>query len=165
MSCSKAYRALVVTSDGYTPDNQYGWYPTPLVYEQWRTLANELLIRTKTHLDRLQGANKTAAQTEEANGYVEQYNSFVERADAFPSPWLCCIHEQDTIRSVSLASNLAVETVCLMEVIDQALAKVGLKPPSEPTTVNPASTPQNDIANTVALVGIGAGLFWWWNNR
>lgn len=162
MSCSKKYRDLVVTSSGYTPDNQYGWYPTPWTYEEWRTLAAQLLIRTKVHLDRLQNKTDSPAATEESNGYVEQYNSFVERNEALPSPFLGTFHETDTVRSVSLAADIAVETVCLMEAIDKSLAAAGIKPPGEPRTVSPSTSPKSQLSSLMMLGLLGGGAYLYW---
>ncbi|MCG8590648.1 MAG: hypothetical protein MJE66_15260 [Proteobacteria bacterium] len=162
MTCSKKYRDLVVTADGDTPENPYGLYPTPFDFEDWRTLAARLLVRTKAHLDRLQEAEKSAEETSTANGFVDEYNLLIEQYDALPSVFVGTFHEMDTRRSIALASALSVDSVCLMESIDKALGSLGLTPPGEHRSVKPTPSPatRGFQFGTLAVLAGGAYLLW-----
>ncbi len=157
MTCSKKYRDLVVTTDGDTPENPYGLYPTPFDYEDWRALASRLLIRTKVHLDRLKDAEKNTEQTVAYNGFVEEYNGLVERYEALPDPFFGTFHESDTRQSIGLATTLSVDAVCLMEVVDKSLAAVGMKVPGEHAPVKP-NTPPGETGTKLGLVLLAGGV-------
>jgi hypothetical protein len=161
MACSPEYKALVVTSDGDTPENPYGFYPTPYDFDGWASLVRRLLLRTSIHLARLEAASKDEDATQATAGYTAELNALQAAAENLPSPWTCCFHEQQTISNIDDAASIALNAACLMEEIDKTLASAGLKPPVEPRK-KPAKTPAFKLGTVgmLAAVGVGAYLYW-----
>ncbi len=157
-TCGKKYAEMVVTAgSGYTPENPYGLFATPYDYGEWRALAHQLAVKAKTHLDRLQAAEKTREQTEAANALVDQYNVTAEAVDALPGllggTWAGVVLEQ----SISQAVAISQDAACLMESIDKQLGDVGIKPPDEPGGRKPKTSPldMSGLLNIAVIAGVG----------
>ncbi len=157
-TCGKKYAEMVVTAgSGYTPENPYDLFATPYDYAEWRNLAHRLAVKARTHLDRLQAADKTREQTEESNALVDQYNATAEAVDALPGllggTWAGVVLEQ----SISQAVGISQDAACLMQSIDQQLSEAGIKPPDEPGGRSPKTKPLDltGLLNVAVIAGVG----------
>lgn len=165
MSCGDRYRDLVSTAgSGYTPDNPYGFFATPYDYAEWRELAHRLGVRTRSHLDRLQSADKTPEQTAESNALVERYNDLVTAVDALPGLFAASWSGVQLEQAIAQASGASQEAACIMELIDDQLAGIGLRPPAEPDGHKPKTAPLDlsGLTNFAIVGALGYGVFRLW---
>lgn len=157
-TCSKKYLDLVVTAtSGHTPENVYGLFGTPYDYSEWRELAFRLVVKVRKHLDRLQATDKTPEQTEESNALVEEYNGLVDATDGLPGVLVGSFSGAQIEQSIGQAVGVSVDSVCLMERIDEQLRQLGKNPPGEPPTRKPGTKPIDTSAllNVALIAGVG----------
>jgi len=162
VSCSKAYRDLVVTHGGLTIDNQTGFVPSHFDYDEWLALARRLGLRAFTHLERLKTTAPEAGELrQQYEGLEAQFQSLRARYEALPSIWTCCFMYEDTTRNIGDAASLCIETACLMEEIDKVISRAGASPPVEPPTHGSATKPKTVIAGAGTLaLALGAAYLW-----
>lgn len=159
MSCGDQYKDLVVTAgSGYTAENPYGLFATPYDYSEWRELAFRMATKARKHLDRLQAASKTGAQSEAANALVDEFNVLVESVDALPGLAAAGWSGVQLEQSIAQAVAASVDAACIMESVDRQLAEVGVIPPEEAGGRKPKIDLPN-ITNTLLVLGLGYGLW------
>ncbi len=165
MACGDKYLGLLVTASGFTPDNPSGvqWYsvPTVWVYEEWWARANQLGVRANEHWDRLVSIETKLGQTDQREAVQPAYDAMVEKVNALQAP-LAAMFRPDVLTWTAPIDN-AIEAgrdaICVLELVDDAIEKLGKKPPAIPTAPRPAKpTPTPSVGDWIVTLTILGGL-------
>lgn len=169
--CGERYWSLLRTDGGHTPEKPYGTWPFddpgPIVYSEWRTLAQQLTDRVWTALERLgqieeelgKGFPEYNRLNDEAARVYNERNKLEHPLLAFsPADW------------APRAVQVSKDAVCVLEKIDEAIASYG----KLPTTATPrgSAAPKLPGESTfierwapVAVIGAVVGLAWYGDKK
>ena len=165
MACGDAYRHMIVTSSGYTPEEPFGsWYdPRAHVHTagdalEWWAIADTMRARATAKLAELQQAAKIKGRMDVYDDVVRLYMGPATNAFAAieqPSKWKEVpaylgpagllwygLSTDDVTAWVQKAVESSEGFACAMEQADAAFGELGLTPPATPG--RPPEAPETD---------------------
>lgn len=161
--CDK-YQGLVVGPDGQTVADPYGFVPTLADYEEWRSVALNLIERAEAELQRnfeLHGAlmPEDAAPVESLRVRYDALGSTIDQAFSFDDiTWGPAI-----VQMVELARDAA----CQIGVVEQRIIDDGGDPNDIPAVPKPGASGKSSSKGTGKGMGLGLVLLAvaWWASR
>ena len=139
MSCGDRYGDLLVNSSGKTADDPCSVFCGPTDYETWKDRARELAVMVGEHwqeLARLEDARGVATYRE---ALLAQQHDLVDSYDALPST-IGAVFDgtANYATNVGQAVTVCRKAVCVLELVDDAIASYGGTAPGIPTPTKPA---------------------------
>ncbi len=165
MACGDPYKYLVVTKDGYTIDNQYGWTPYASDYSGWYDRTKELVEMANDAFHQLGDIEAATGSYPKWNALIPLQNNMIAHFDELESDWHQISFTQGTQEAIGEAVQVSIEAICLLDQANAAIKSYGGKPNVIPDITPPKREDQEPwwlrpligagVAITVAAVGYG----------